>query len=111
MIIGIWRLSGCRGGNLSKGSFFYHQVSWAYYPGEFAPGSSFTVAGYKFELKQFHFYAPGEHTIEGYSCPVEGHLVHMDKDGKVAVIAVMFKPGASTNNRPIMPTNGRTIMK
>ena len=56
-------------------------------------GSSIMVNGNVFELKQFHFHAPSENTIEGHSYPMEAHFVHIDKDGRIAVIAVMFKVG------------------
>ncbi len=59
----------------------------------FAPGSTITVAGHEFELKQVHFHAPSENWIDGKSFPMEGHLVHADKDGNLAVVAVMFKDG------------------
>jgi carbonic anhydrase len=59
----------------------------------YAPGSTLTVSGHIFELKQFHFHSPSENTIEGYSYPMEAHLVHADKDGNLAVIAAMFKEG------------------
>ena len=57
------------------------------------PGSAITVNEHEFELKQFHFHAPSENTIEGHSYPMEVHFVHADKDGNLAVIAVMFKAG------------------
>lgn len=60
-----------------------------------SPGSSMEIAGKKFVLKQFHFHAPSEHTIEGYSYPIEGHFVHRNQEGQWAVIAVLFKPGAN----------------
>jgi carbonic anhydrase len=58
-----------------------------------APGSRITVDGHVYELKQFHFHAPSENTIAGKTFPLEGHLVHADKDGKLAVVAVMFQEG------------------
>lgn len=60
----------------------------------FATGSSILVDGVAFELKQFHFHAPSENLINGKSYPMEAHLVHADKDGNLAVVAVMFKEGA-----------------
>lgn len=60
----------------------------------FAPGSKLTLDGESFELKQFHFHAPSENLIQGQSYPLEVHLVHADKDGNLAVVAVMFKEGA-----------------
>jgi carbonic anhydrase len=61
----------------------------------FEPGSHITVDGQQFELKQFHFHAPSENHIKGKSYALEGHLVHADKDGSLAVVAVMFEPGAA----------------
>ena len=57
-------------------------------------GSSFNVDNTEFNLLQFHFHAPSENNINGHSFPLEAHLVHADKDGNLAVVAVMFKEGA-----------------
>jgi carbonic anhydrase len=62
---------------------------------DFAPGSTLTVDGRAFELKQFHFHAPSENRIGGKSFPLEAHLVHADKEGNLAVVAVMFQAGAA----------------
>ena len=59
----------------------------------YAAGSAMTVAGKTFELKQFHFHSPSENQINGESFPMESHFVHADKDGNLAVIAVMHKIG------------------
>jgi len=59
----------------------------------YAAGSTMTVAGKTFELKQFHFHSPSENQINGEYLPMEGHFVHADKDGNLAVIAVMYKVG------------------
>ena len=59
----------------------------------YQPGSSLTLDGRSFELKQFHFHAPSENTFNGRHFPLEGHLVHADKDGNLAVVAVMFTEG------------------
>lgn len=56
-------------------------------------GSTLSVDGRSFGLKQFHFHAPSEHTIDGKHAPMEMHLVHKDEDGKVAVIGVMIQEG------------------
>ena len=56
-------------------------------------GSSIMVDGIQFDLKQFHFHAPSENLIKGKSFPLEAHLVHADKDGNLAVVAVMFTEG------------------
>lgn len=57
------------------------------------PGSSISVDGILFDLTQFHFHAPSENLINGKSFPMEAHLVHADKDGNLAVVAVMFTEG------------------
>jgi carbonic anhydrase len=61
----------------------------------YQPGSAITVDGRAYELKQFHFHAPSENTINGKHFPMEVHLVHQDKDGKLAVVAVMFTEAAA----------------
>lgn len=58
-----------------------------------AAGSSITVDGTEFQLKQFHFHTPSENLIDGKSYPMEVHLVHADKDGNLAVVGVMLKEG------------------
>ena len=61
----------------------------------YMPGSTITLDGVQFELKQFHFHAPSENLINGKSYPMEMHLVHADKDGNLAVVGVMFEEGAA----------------
>ena len=57
-------------------------------------GSSISLDGVAFELKQFHFHAPSENRIDGQSFPMEAHFVHADAAGNLAVVAVMFEQGA-----------------
>ncbi len=61
-------------------------------------GSHILIKGKLFELKQFHFHAPSEHTINDRHADMEMHLVHKAEDGVVAVIAVMIKQGAENRN-------------
>jgi carbonic anhydrase len=61
------------------------------------PGSSVVVDGIRFELKQFHFHSPSENRIGGKSFPLEVHLVHSDKDGHLAVVAVVFEAGKANS--------------
>ena len=61
---------------------------------DYAPGSTLTIDGKAFVLTQFHFHTPSENTFNGKRFPLEGHLVHADKDGNLAVVAVMFEDGA-----------------
>lgn len=70
-------------------------------------GSSIKVDGHTFDLLQFHFHAPSENHINGHSFPLEAHFVHADKNGNLAVVAVMFKEGSVNkglkNVWPMMP--------
>ncbi len=56
-------------------------------------GSTLIVDGILFELNQFHFHTPSENHIDGKSFPLEAHFVHLDKEGDIAVVAVMFEEG------------------
>lgn len=58
-----------------------------------AKGNHIVVDGIEFGLLQFHFHTPSENLIKGKSFPLEVHLVHADRDGNLAVIAVMFSEG------------------
>ena len=75
-------------------------------------GSRLHVGGKTFELKQFHFHAPSEHTIDGQQMPMEMHLVHKTTDGHVAVVGVMIVEGTHNENfAPIwdyLPTERNT---
>ncbi len=57
-------------------------------------GSSLTLNGKRFDLAQFHFHTPSEHTVEGRSYPLELHLVHQASDKSLAVIGVLLAEGA-----------------
>jgi len=57
-------------------------------------GSSINIDGQAFNLLQVHFHAPSENQIRGNSYPLEAHLVHADKEGKLTVVAVMYEVGA-----------------
>ena len=57
-------------------------------------GSFIEVDGKRFALKQFHFHTPSENTVNGQFYAMEGHFVHADEAGNLAVIGVMFKEGA-----------------
>jgi carbonic anhydrase len=56
-------------------------------------GDFVTLDGEKFVLQQFHFHSPSENTLNGKSFPMEAHFVHMNADGEIAVIAVLFETG------------------
>jgi carbonic anhydrase len=59
----------------------------------YGPGSSITVGGKKYAVKQFHFHRPSEETINGKGYEMVAHLVHADHEGNVAVVAVLLQKG------------------
>jgi len=59
----------------------------------YAPGSSITVAGKTYQLLQFHFHTPSEHTVDGKAAPMELHFVHRNDAGELAVVGVMTEGG------------------
>ena len=57
-------------------------------------GQSVMLDGTSYELKQFHFHAPSEHTIAGEAQAMELHLVHVAADGTIAVVGLLLREGA-----------------
>jgi carbonic anhydrase len=55
------------------------------------PGNSIRYGGVRYELQQFHFHSPSEHTVDGKTAPMEAHFVHKSEDGKLAVVAFLLK--------------------
>jgi carbonic anhydrase len=60
----------------------------------FSEGSSITVSGVRYELKQFHFHKPSEERVNGKAYDMVVHLVHKSNDGRLAVVAVLMEAGA-----------------
>ncbi len=55
-------------------------------------GCFLNIDGKKFNLLQFHFHCPSEHTINGEAAASEIHLVHAI-DNKIAVIGLLLNEG------------------
>jgi carbonic anhydrase len=53
-----------------------------------------TLNGQDFELLQYHFHAPSEHTVDGRHFPMEMHFVHESSTSQLVVIAVLIEVGA-----------------
>ncbi len=72
-------------------------------------GSYAVIGGKRYELLQFHFHAPSEHTIHGQHADMVAHLVHKSDDGQLAVVGVLFDKGAENATlKPVfdaMPTS------
>lgn len=60
-------------------------------------GSYFELDGVRYDLQQFHFHAPSEHTINGKHAAAEMHLVHKNAEGKLAVVAILIDAGAQNS--------------
>ncbi len=58
-----------------------------------ASGGTIDLADGEYKLVQFHFHTPSEEKIKGKNYPLVAHLVHKSADGKLAVVAVLFKVG------------------
>ena len=52
------------------------------------------VDGVGYQLLQFHFHAPSEHTVAGRTFEMEMHLVHRNEAGTLTVIGVLIEQGA-----------------
>ncbi len=56
-------------------------------------GSWIEVDGVRYQLLQFHFHAPSEHTVAGESFDMEMHLVHKSEEGSLAVVGLLIEKG------------------
>ncbi|MFZ6846343.1 carbonic anhydrase [Undibacterium sp. RuTC16W] len=56
-------------------------------------GSSLKTGDEETKLLQFHFHTPSEEQINGKNYSMVAHFVHKNTDGKLSVVAVLFKPG------------------
>ena len=64
---------------------------------EYKSGSWLTVNGMRYELQQFHFHHPSEHTLNGEHFPMEAHLV-LKGEGAAhanALLGVFINSGAA----------------
>jgi carbonic anhydrase len=57
------------------------------------PGNVLTTGGQKWELLQYHFHTPSEHSLDGRHAAMEAHLVHRNQaTGALAVVGVLLEP-------------------
>lgn len=59
----------------------------------YADGDTLQIGDQQFQLVQYHFHSPSEHTVSGKHFPMEMHLVHKSAEGKLAVIGVFIEEG------------------
>jgi len=60
----------------------------------YTDGDTLTVGDRPYQLVQYHFHAPSEHTVQGKQFPMEMHLVHTNAEAQLAVIGVLIAEGA-----------------
>jgi len=56
-------------------------------------GSYAMIGGKRYDLLQFHFHSPSEHTIDSKPADMVAHMVHKAEDGELAVVGVLFNKG------------------
>ena len=71
----------------------------------YSNGSMISINGKEYELAQFHFHGPSEHTIDGKLADMELHFVHKNGDGKLAVVGVLMVKGAENETIAKLWTN------
>jgi len=59
---------------------------------------SMMFEGKEYNLLQFHYHSPSEHTINGEHHPMEVHHVHKAADGEITVIAVFVTAGEPSDD-------------
>jgi len=57
-------------------------------------GDELRIGTETYDLVQYHFHNPSEHTVKGRRYPMEMHLVHRARSGALAVIGVLIEEGA-----------------
>ena len=61
---------------------------------DYAGADTLTLGGVSYQLVQYHFHAPSEHTVDGRQFPMEMHMVHRSSDSRLAVVGVLIAEGA-----------------
>jgi carbonic anhydrase len=56
-------------------------------------GSYIELDNVRYDVVQFHYHAPSEHTVDGESFPAELHIVHRNADGNLAVVGILLREG------------------
>ena len=60
----------------------------------YSGAETLNLGGVGYQLTQYHFHSPSEHTVDGKHFPMEMHLVHKAADDKLAVVGVFIAEGA-----------------
>ncbi|KAJ3677031.1 hypothetical protein LUZ60_002755 [Juncus effusus] len=54
---------------------------------------SILIEGSTYSLNQLHWHSPSEHTINGRRYELEMHMVHVNSEGKIAVVGFLYEYG------------------
>lgn len=80
------------------------------------PGSYIELDNTRYDVVQFHYHAPSEHTVDGESFPAELHIVHRNADGNLAVVGILLRDGSEnaayqpfTNNLPAEKADAKDV--
>lgn len=68
------------------------------------PGNMVWVQDASYELKQFHFHSPSEHTVNGHTYPMEVHFVHQNEEGELLVVGLIFEEGQRNAQMDQLPS-------
>ena len=60
---------------------------------DFGPGNEIRIGALRYDLKQLHFHMPSEERIDGKRYPMVVHVVDKNKEGRIAVVAVLLEEG------------------
>lgn len=69
-----------------------------------APGNALTIMGKRYELLQFHFHRPSEERVNGKQFDMAAHLVHKDREGRIAIVALLLERGRDDKAHPVIQT-------
>lgn len=56
-------------------------------------GSTLKIGDQTYQLLQFHFHHPSEHTVNGAYYGMEMHLVHKNAEGEIGVLGLLIREG------------------
>eukprot|EP01083_Nonionella_stella_P103374 295133_1 len=65
----------------------------------------------EFELKQFHFHTPSEHTIDSRAYEMEMHLVHVNEANEICVLGFIFTTGQKHQKPKLQLTKSRAHLR
>lgn len=61
-------------------------------------GSFLRLNNHSYEVQQFHYHSPSEHSLNGQFFPAELHIVHHDNnDNSYAVVGILLKEGKTNS--------------